>query len=142
VQGRTHVELVDWRPGVAWAGDRLVELTEKHNPRRWCWTGLRPAASLIPFLEAARRPAGGNRSADQAACGAFYDAVKDVELAHTGLEPRLNLAAMSAGKRNLGDAWAWKRRGHTDISPLVAVTLAFYGLSLQSKQRTNRAAFY
>jgi hypothetical protein len=142
-QGRTHVELVDWRPGVAWAGDRLVELTEKHNPGAVVVDSAGTAASLIPFLEAARVPlvVTGAQQIKQA-CGAFYDAVQDVELAHTGLEPRLNLAAMSAGKRNLGDAWAWKRRGHTDISPLVASTLAFYGLSLQSKQRTNRAAFY
>jgi hypothetical protein len=39
--------------------------------------------------------------------------------------PALSAALAGAGKRPLGDAWAWDRRGTSvDISPLVAATLA------------------
>lgn len=143
-QGRTHVELVDWRPGVAWAAERLVDLTLKHKPRAVVVDAAGTAASLVPALEAAKVPLVVTTAQSmKRACGAFYDAVQDVTLAHTGLEPRLNLAAMSAGKRQLEDAWAWNRRGPADITPIVASTLAFYGLSIQTgKRRTNRATFY
>jgi hypothetical protein len=142
--GVPHVELIDWRPGVTWAVDRLVELTKRHKPRMVLVKGSDPAASLIEDLEAAGVPlhvVSGQQA--RRSCGAFYDAVKDVQLAHTGLEPRLNLAAMSAGRKNSEESWEWKPISHTDISPLWAVTLALYGLSLPAKkQRTNRAAFY
>lgn len=37
-------------------------------------------------------------------------------------------AVTSATKRRVGEAWAWARRGNADISPLIAVTLARWGL--------------
>jgi hypothetical protein len=40
--------------------------------------------------------------------------------------------------RPLGDAWAWARRGvSVDISPLVAVTLAKWGLGAQVEEDTD-----
>jgi hypothetical protein len=40
----------------------------------------------------------------------------------------LNSAVAAARKRALGDAWAWARKVGGDVSPLVAVTLARWGL--------------
>ena len=45
-------------------------------------------------------------------------------------QPQLSAAALSAGKRNLGDTgmWVWSRRSATsDITPIQAVTLALHG---------------
>jgi len=49
------------------------------------------------------------------------------EIAHLD-QPALNVAVNSARRRVLADAWAWTRRTGGDISPLVAVTLAHWGL--------------
>jgi hypothetical protein len=42
--GKTHVELIDKRQGVAWAAERLVELNERHRPAAIVLDGLGPAA--------------------------------------------------------------------------------------------------
>jgi hypothetical protein len=61
-------------------------------------------------------------------CGAFFDAVVAGGICHLD-QPVLNTAVSSARKRVLGDAWAWARKTGGDISPLVAVTLAAWGLA-------------
>ena len=61
------------------------------------------------------------------ACASFYDAVKARELTHLQDE-RLAHAVEMAGKRKLGEMWAWARpQTETDITPLVAITLARWG---------------
>lgn len=49
-------------------------------------------------------------------------------------DPALNTALAAARKRALGagGAWAWHRKDSTDITPLVAVTLALWGLTATS----------
>lgn len=61
------------------------------------------------------------------ACGDFHDAAVQGRIAHRG-DYRLTDAVASATKRRAGDAWVWRRRGHGDISPLVAATLAHWGV--------------
>ena len=64
-----------------------------------------------------------------AACGGFYDAAMDLSLCHTG-DPLISDALESATKREMmGGAWAWNRKGNAAISPLVAVSLAHWGMS-------------
>jgi len=66
-----------------------------------------------------------------AACGQFYDAVTEQSLSHLDQAP-LASALAGAQKRPLGDAWAWARRiVSVDISPLVAATLAKWGLGVE-----------
>jgi hypothetical protein len=68
------------------------------------------------------------------ACGQFYDAVTEQNLSHLDQAP-LATALAGAQKRPLGDAWAWARRGvGVDISPLVAVTLAKWGLGAEVEE--------
>lgn len=63
--------------------------------------------------------------------GRFYDAVCAAENGSTPLwhitQPALDYAAQIAQTRPLGDsAWSWDRKGSdSDISPLVALTMAF-----------------
>ena len=58
---------------------------------------------------------------------AHYDAVDGGFVHHLG-QQELTDAALTARRRPLGDAWAWSRKSSSDsdISPLVAVTLAHW----------------
>jgi len=93
-----------------------------------------PAASAIPALEkATARDDGTHRvrliplSELVRACGDFHDAAVHAQVSHRG-DYRLTDAVVGASKRQVGDAWAWKRRGNADISLLVAATLARWGV--------------
>jgi hypothetical protein len=61
------------------------------------------------------------------ACGRFFDLVVSGELRHRD-EAALNVAAVAARRRNVGDAWAYTRRrdSDADITPLYAATLALW----------------
>ena len=142
--GNVHVEAVDHRPKTSWMVPRLLELQERWRPCAVVIDAGGGAGSLIPELKEAGfepvtassdPPEGGMalliptmREVAQA-CGAFYDAATDAKvLRHLG-QPELAVALAGALKRPLGDAWAWDRKGGVDISPLVAVTLAGWGLA-------------
>lgn len=58
-----------------------------------------------------------------AACADVYDAVEADELEH-GNWDELNDAVERAGKRSIGERWAWSRK-NGDISMLEAATLAY-----------------
>lgn len=123
----TPLEVVDAREGTTWVLDRIVEVATRWSCPVIIDAGS-PAASLIPAIEAmdirvvpiAMRDYG-------KACGSFYDGVQAGTVVHLS-DYRLNDAIAGGTKRPLGDAWAWNRRGDTDITPLVAVTLARWGI--------------
>lgn len=131
-----HVEVVDNRPGTGWVVERAKDLHERWSPRCWVVDAGSPAGSLIDDLEAELgvevvKPK--VREIAQAT-GQFYDAVAAGELVHLDQAP-LATALAGARKRDLGEAWAWARRGEgVDISPLVAVTLARWGLSAEVEE--------
>lgn len=142
--GLWHVETIDHRPGAAWVVDYLVERAGRHEPAAILVDERSPAASLLPDLadrglKVSSEPRRGTEniivttsSSDLArACGAFYDAVMDTKtVRHLG-QASLNQAVEGAATRALGDAWAWSRKeSESDITPLVAATLALYGGSL------------
>jgi hypothetical protein len=140
--GLGHVELVERRRGTGWVADRLVELVWKHKPIAVMLDASGPAAALLPELtKALRESEHGDLLATlhdreitlvdarehAQACGRFYDAVDQATLRHIG-QSEIAEALRGAVKRPLGDAWAWSRKNSgIDISPLVAITLAFWG---------------
>lgn len=129
--GLTHVEVVDHRKGTGWVSERVAELVDRWRPSAVVLDPAGPAGSLLPDLEQAGVAVTTTSGQEMArACGAFYDLAVNGRLRHID-QPPLNSALGSARKRNLGDAWAWHRRDLTDISPLVAVTLAAYGHALR-----------
>ncbi|WP_327655707.1 terminase [Streptomyces sp. NBC_00483] len=148
-RGGTHVEVVDHRPGTGWFKERARELTKKWGPRCWVIDSGGPAASLIGDLTDALKVDPDDTSEDpqllapvvQAktrdvvqATGQFYDAVTEQNLSHLDQAP-LAAALAGAQQRRLGDAWAWARRVvSVDISPLVAVTLAKWGLGAEVEE--------
>jgi len=126
--GLLHVQLVDRRRGTDWVPARVAELHSRWRPVGWLVDGVGAAGSLLPDL--AGLPVTVTSARDLArACGGLYDDVVGGGLRHLG-QPDLDVAVRVAGRRQLGDAWAWSRRASTgDISPLVAVTLARWGVA-------------
>ncbi|MCG0061729.1 terminase [Streptomyces tricolor] len=135
-RGGTHVEVVDHRPGTGWILDRAAALHERWRPRCWVVDAAGPAGSLIADLQERLgvevvQPRGRDVAA---ACGQFFDAVSEQTLSHLDQAP-LAAALAGAQRRPLGDAWAWARRiVSVDISPLVAATLAKWGLGAEVEE--------
>lgn len=124
-----HVEVVDHRPGTAWVVERVAELAERWSPRAIVVDAGGPAGSLVSDLQKRGLEVLVPKVREVAqACGMFFDAVAEQQIVHLDQAP-LSTALAGAQQRPLGDAWAWARRGvSVDISPLVAVTLAAWGL--------------
>ena len=135
--GEWHIELVEYRSGTGW----LISWFQNTAPNyKGMKVGLQtrgaPIASMadiigaidgVEIIECAGKDVAGW-------CGRFWDAVAssadeevDAVPVHHVSQPALDLAANIAATRPLGDgAWAWDRnKSLEDISPLVAVTMAF-----------------
>jgi phage terminase large subunit-like protein len=125
--GYPQVEIIDSRPGVTWAVDRLAELRDRYRP---CATVVDPrsgAGSLIADLEDAGLEIVKMTAQDVAqAFGMFYDGVLDGSLRHTD-QPEMNGALAGATRRPVNEAWTWDGKGDTDIKSLVAATNALWG---------------
>jgi hypothetical protein len=146
---RVMVQAIENRKGVGWVVPRLAELTKRWPYLLVVLDSGGPAASLLPDLKKAKVRRVHTITATEVArsCGHFYDLAlgspggvdsdgnetepTPARLAHPD-QPVLNEALASARKRPLGEAWAWHRKdATTDITPLVAVTFAAYGLSVK-----------
>jgi len=138
--GRRHIEVVEHARGTDWVVDRAEELVARHKAVAIICDGRGPVASLIPELSNLRvRVVPVTAQEHAQACGMFYDAVDQGTLRHLGT-PELSVAISGAVKRTLGDAWAWSRKSSAiDISPLVACTLALWGLqTIARRPRRSR----
>lgn len=108
-----------------------------------------PAASAVPALERATAWGAGNHRVrliglpDLArACGDFYDAATHARLSHRG-DFRLGDAVSAAAKRRVGDGWVWRRRGNAaDITPVIAATLARWGVITAPAEPTGELRIY
>jgi len=128
--GLPHIEVVEHRRGTRWIGERLEELKSKHRIKTIYCDAYGPAGSMLPELERRRIDVTTLNAKEVAqACGIFYDSIADSHtLRHLGT-PELDSAVAGAITRPLGDAWAWSRKSSSvDISPLVATTVALWGL--------------
>jgi len=125
------VELVDHREGADWVVGRCVELADRWDPIGFVVDSVGPASTLVHDLEVGGLRVMVSNGKDMAtACGRLYDAVVSGQLYHRG-QPDLTAAVAGAQKRSLGDRWAFSRSSSAvDISPLVAVTLALWGVSM------------
>lgn len=127
VRDFTPVELIECKEGTTWVLQRLIDLCRKYNAKVVIDTGS-PAASLIAELEKNNIGVMAIHLRDYArACGSFFDAVQAKTICHLD-DPNLRTAIQGSTKRPLGDSWAWNRQSTTNITPLVAVTLARYGV--------------
>lgn len=145
--GVRHVSIVAREEGTAWVAERLRELKEKWSPVAVILDEGSAAGALLPDVKRARvRTQALNMRQYGQACAAVYDAVQQGKLAHVGYED-LDRAVEAAQMKPMGESlWKWDRKTQVaDISPLIAVTHAWHGLTARSRrapdtQRTGRAA--
>ena len=132
--GLLHVEVILRERGTAWVVRELVRLADRYDPLAVVIDPSSPAGSLITDVEAAGVPVTTVTARDAAqACGQFFDRVMHTKsLRHLG-QQSLDSAVAGAEQRRVGDAWCWDRKVLTvDLSPVVAATLAAWGLEAGS----------
>lgn len=128
--GLLHVEVIETGAGTGWLPKRLAELVEKWKPVAVVCDPAGTAGGVLPKLNDLDVVTTSAREHAQA-CSLLFDTVKQKGLRHLGTT-ELAVALDGAVKRSLADAWAWSRKSSSiDISPLVAVTLALWGLQTQ-----------
>lgn len=140
--GGKHLALIEHRAGTSWLVPRVVELVGKHDPVAVVVDGASPASTEIEALKkaglrlrTADDPSGVlvvlGASDMSRACGQLYDATAgdDPDAWHKG-DPIVQTALKGAARRDMGDGgWAFgRRKSDVDISPIVAVAEAHYGL--------------
>jgi hypothetical protein len=128
--GRIHVEIGRYQGGSSDAMVKyLVELVTEWNPPALIIDAKSGAAELKPLLlEAGVEPEITNSSQMALACGGFLDDALADGLSHTGQQV-LTDAVGSVAKRDMpGGGFAWDKAASGAIAPLVAATLAHWGL--------------
>lgn len=123
------IEVIESREGLEWVLERTAAVSTRHQAPVVI-DSAGPAASLIPALEARSvtvMPIATREVANAAAM--FYDAVLAKRICHLN-DYRLNDAVTGASKRAIGQRWGFDRRGHVDISPLVAASFAVWAIEM------------
>ena len=114
----------------------MDELKKAWSPEAMAYTLAGQAGRVVGGSPALQRQMWGltGREYDRA-CGAFYDAIASGKVRHLG-DPILDEAVQACRRsKSMSDLWHWARADTgADISPLVAATLAYYGLV----EKTNR----
>lgn len=142
--GKWHMELDEERGGVDWAipwvvaragknrlhavvVDEMAGLTVEKRGRHY----LRGTDIEVTLAAAEGR--------DMAlACSATYDGIYDGSVFHTN-QPQVNVALSVATKRPLAGSWAWNRKDPmSNISPIVAESLALWGAQNNNVTRPQR----
>lgn len=129
--GLLHVEVVDRRRGTGWVVDRIAELVDRWDVVSVTLDAIGPAGALLPqFAERDVHVDVVSMKEYGQACVGFKNLVDDDRLRHKE-QSGLTAALEAARKRPLGDSgmWGWHRRDTTDITPLVASTLASFGFA-------------
>ncbi|SRX93571.1 phage terminase [Pseudonocardia dioxanivorans] [Mycobacterium shimoidei] len=139
-------------PGTAWIPGRVKELVDRWKPCAVVIDDHSAAASLITKIQELGVEVVTTNAGDMAkACGNFYDAATDKAIGPDGKPGRLRhqgaqslqLAVTSGKRRDLSDAWAWDRKDKSsDITQLVAVTLALHGLLEHQPQEIEVWGFF
>jgi phage terminase large subunit-like protein len=118
-------ELVEARAGTSWLVGRAVELARKWNAPV-VLDAFGPAGTFGEAIEAQGVTVDRYASRQVSmACAALFDSVADRRVRVRSSE-RLSASVAGAHRRVSGDSWFWGRRNaQVDVSPLVALTLAF-----------------
>jgi hypothetical protein len=126
--GLVGVQVVEHREGIHWLVARAKAINDQWHPEKWVVDKRSAAGSLISELEKAGLTVEVVQTTDVThACGQLFDAFRDDTLRHYK-QGSLKTALAGIDKRNLIGSWAfdWINAG-IDVSPLMAVTFAYWG---------------
>lgn len=123
-------------PGIQWIPARVKELVDKWKPCAVVIDEKSAAGALIEDIAALGVEVEKATAIKMAnACSRFLSAVNEDELRHRG-DGALQESVCAGKKRELLDSWAWDRKDSgSDITQLVAVTLALHGLIVFGRQQ-------
>ncbi len=134
-------------PGTSWIPARVKELADRWGPCAVVIDAQNSAASLITAIEELGVLVTKTGASDMAnACGSFYDFAVGAELGPDGKlgklrhqgSSALTASVTAAKRRDLMDKFAWDRKDPgSDITQLVAVTLALHGLIEHGRPQTT-----
>jgi phage terminase large subunit-like protein len=146
--GTWHVELDESRNGVDWVIPWIKQRVERNRlhavvvdemsglvERKANRNVLRGTDIQVTLAGAEGRDMG-------IACAQFFDAVvaPSPTVRHTD-QPQVNVALSVARKRPVAGGWAWNRKdAASDITPIVAVTLALWGAQNNNVKRPTKTA--
>ncbi|MFF5793689.1 hypothetical protein ACFY5D_16710 [Paeniglutamicibacter sp. NPDC012692] len=138
--GLYHVEIVAHQTsGVGWVVPSVLKVAELKGIKSVVIDNVGPAASIAEALsrnKSLKVVTTGTQDVTNA-CAQFYDAVQDGTLRHIS-QPALNMAVANGRKRRIRDAWGWNRATATsDITPLVAATLALWGVNTSKVRKAK-----
>ncbi|CPZ26909.1 terminase [Mycobacteroides abscessus] len=151
--GKIHVGIVpvatdtpdvNMLPGLEWIPPRVKELFIKWAPCAVMVDERSEAGAVIQDMKDLGVEVQTTNATGMAnACSKFLSVVNENGLRHRGAKD-LQKSVCAGKKRDLADAWAWDRKDATsDITQLVAVTLALHGLIVHGRvQETQVWGFY
>jgi hypothetical protein len=129
--------VADYREGTAWVAPWLIDRYAKHDPLAVVVDDASHEGAVIKDLEAARVEVMKPRA--KGVAEAYQDFIQDAtdtkSLRHRA-QADLDAALAGAVDRDVGDggkAWG-RRKSSADISPLVAVTNAAWGLRIKTAE--------
>jgi hypothetical protein len=129
-----HLDVIEHERGTDWLANRLGVYVRSHDVSAVVYDPSSPAAAVAarvddPTLKAKLVAASARDFGE--ACQMLFTGVADLTIGHNR-DPELLAALDGAGRKSAGDLWRWSRTSTSvDISPLVAVTLALWGLKTQ-----------
>jgi hypothetical protein len=133
-----HAEVAHTAKGTGWIVEKMVRLKEAYGPCVVIVDEKVGAGELILELKRAGVKVQTVTGADVSnSWGTFMDRVNNRTLVHADMD-LLETALLNATTRKVLSGYAWDRiNAHADITPLVAVTNAVYGLVQKRKPRTK-----
>ncbi|MFM1964890.1 MAG: hypothetical protein RL134_615 [Actinomycetota bacterium] len=138
--GRIHLEVVRHARGTAWVIDSCRRAYEETG-RPILVDPKSPTGGLLHALRAANVPLQEVAPAQFVrACSGLQDAALNDRIRHLD-QPELSEAVRGADVRPVGEAWAFSAKSSsTDITPLLAATLALFGLAEANEQPAEAIA--
>ena len=128
--GQYNGSVVDHHPGTDWIVGRCKELKAEHPGMRVVIHKQGPLGSHLDDLKKAKiRVIEANTEDYSRACTGFVAGVLERRFRYPFPQPRLDDALRAARKKETAESTKWTRADaeSPDISPLVAVTLAYWG---------------
>ena len=138
--GLLQVAVQDHKRSADWIIDRCELLHTSHPDAQFVLDKRGPASNFLDDLKSLGVPVVELTTQDYGdACADFVADVVAGQLRYPSPQGDLEDALAAARKQSLGDRWKWGRKASTgaDISPLVAVTLARWGVGVTDPPRDD-----